>query len=148
MVKYYNFFYGYKTKSINKVSYHSFINLFESKLDILLYRIGLSKNNIQSKELIKQKHILVDNKVIKYHSFFVKVGSIIHVSLNLWGNFLCRIPLGTCNYLKWSIINYVDFSLKLFGGLFLRKPLLGEYIFKQYDQIYDKFYLKWLYWVL
>ncbi len=83
LVKYYNFFYGYKTKSINKVSYHSFINLFESKLDILLYRIGLSKNNIQSKELIKQKHILVNNKVIKYHSFFVKVGSIIHVSLNL-----------------------------------------------------------------
>ena len=148
LVRYYNFFYGYKTKLLNNIMYHSFISLFESKLVILLYRLGLSKNNIQARELIKQKQILINDKIIKFHTFFVIVGSIIRVSLNIWGSFLCRIPLGTSNYLKWSIINYVEFSVRLFGGLFFRKPLLGEYIFKQYEQIYDKFYLKWLYWVL
>ena len=148
LIRYYTFFYSYKIQLLKKNVYRSFISLFESKLDILLYRLGFTKNNLQAKILIKKKQILVNDKKIKFNSFFVSVGSLIRISLSIWGSFLWRIPLGTSGYLKWSIINYIEFSIRLFGGIFFRQPLLGEHIFKKYEKTNEKFYLKWLYWIV
>ena len=61
-------------KNKNDFIFSLFLNKLESRLDIILLRSGLSKTIFESKQLIRHSQILVNNKIIKSPSFYLKKG--------------------------------------------------------------------------
>jgi len=55
------------------------LQLLESRLDNLVYRIGLAKTRTGARQLVSHKHIVVDSKVVNIPSYLVKPGQIIGV---------------------------------------------------------------------
>ena len=57
----------------------NFLFMLESRLDNLVYRLGLATTRRQARQLVNHGHILVDGKKVNIPSFRVKVGSVISV---------------------------------------------------------------------
>ena len=51
----------------------------ESRLDNVVYRLGLAPSRRFSRQLVDHKHVLVDGKIVNIPSFRVKSGSIINL---------------------------------------------------------------------
>ena len=56
-----------------------FLKLLESRLDNLVYRLGLASTRRGARQLVNHGHILVDGKKVDIPSFRVKIGSTISV---------------------------------------------------------------------
>ena len=56
-----------------------FLKLLESRLDNLVYRLGLASTRRGARQLVNHGHILVDGRKVDIPSFRVKVGSTISV---------------------------------------------------------------------
>ena len=56
------------------------IQLLESRLDNLVYRMGLSKTRAGARQIVNHGHILVNNKKVDIASFSVKIGQTISVA--------------------------------------------------------------------
>lgn len=57
----------------------NFMILLESRLDNLVYRMGLARTRRQSRQLVNHGHILVDGKRLDIPSYRVKPGQVISV---------------------------------------------------------------------
>lgn len=60
----------------------AFIQILESRLDNLVFRIGLANTRRQARQLVNHGHILVDGKKVDIPSFLVPVGATISVHEN------------------------------------------------------------------
>ncbi len=58
----------------------AFIQILESRLDNLVYRLGLASTRRQARQLVNHGHILVDGKKVDIPSFLVPVGASISVA--------------------------------------------------------------------
>jgi len=58
---------------------HNFLCLLESRLDNVVYRMGLSRTRRGARQLVNHGHILVNGKKVDIPSFTVKPGSVIEV---------------------------------------------------------------------
>ncbi len=58
----------------------AFIQILESRLDNLVYRLGLASTRRQARQLVNHGHILVDGKKVDIPSFLVPVGSSVGVA--------------------------------------------------------------------
>jgi ribosomal protein S4 len=87
----FSLFYGYYTKKkvrvlIKKTLQKSktninlnFLNLFESRLDIVLYRAKFCKSIRTSRQLIAHNGVSVNNKKVTNHSFILKKGDLVKI---------------------------------------------------------------------
>ena len=57
----------------------NFLNLLESRLDSLVYRMGFATTRGQARQLVNHGHFLVDGKRVSIPSFSVKPGQVISV---------------------------------------------------------------------
>ena len=55
------------------------LQLLESRLDNVIYRLGLSPSRPAGRQLVSHNHFLVNNKVVNIPSFKVKPGDVIEV---------------------------------------------------------------------
>jgi small subunit ribosomal protein S4 len=55
------------------------LQLLESRLDNLVYRMGLAKTRAGARQLVSHRHIVVDGKVVNIPSYSVKPGQIVAV---------------------------------------------------------------------
>lgn len=55
------------------------LQLCESRLDNIVYRLGISKTRNLARQLVTHKHIIVNNKVVNIPSFLIKPGYTIGV---------------------------------------------------------------------
>jgi ribosomal protein S4 len=103
-----------KSKNINL----NFLNLFESRLDIVLYRAKFCGSIRTSRQLISHKSILVNNKQVNNHSYVLKKGDLITIKKkfhkliekNIANSDIWPIPP------KHLIINYKTLQL-IFGSI-------------------------------
>lgn len=51
------------------------LQLLESRLDNVLYRMGLATSRIEARQLVRHKHVLVDGGIVNIPSYRVRVGS-------------------------------------------------------------------------
>ena len=58
---------------------HNFLCLLESRLDNVVYRMGLARTRRGARQLVNHGHILVNGKKVDIPSFSVKPGSVIEV---------------------------------------------------------------------
>jgi ribosomal protein S4 len=105
-----------KNKSL-KNSNLEFMELFEKRLDVTLYRAKFSHSIRSAQQLIVHGKVLVNNKIIRSKSFILKTGDLI--SINFSDHKLIEINIGQVNIWplppKHLIINYKTMQI-IFGN--------------------------------
>ncbi|WP_379965387.1 30S ribosomal protein S4 [Ectobacillus sp. sgz5001026] len=100
----------------------NFMILLETRLDNLVYRLGLARTRRAARQLVNHGHILVDGSRLDIPSYRVKPGQTISVrekSLNLT---VVKESLEINNFVP----EYLDFNAEALSGTFTRLPERSE----------------------
>ena len=91
----------------------------ESRLDNVVYRLGIAPTRRAARQLVNHKHIVVDGKVVGIASYSVKPGQIVGVRERSKSLEVIAAALAGFNHSKYPWIEW-DESQK--AGKFLHKP--------------------------
>ena len=91
----------------------------ESRLDNVVYRLGIAPTRRAARQLVNHKHIVVDGKVVGIASYSVKPGQIVGVRERSKSLEVIAVALAGFNHSKYPWIEW-DESQK--AGKFLHKP--------------------------
>lgn len=107
-----------KASKLKGVTGDNFLFLLESRLDNIVYRMGLARTRRGARQLVNHGHILVNGKKVDIPSYTVKVGDEITLrekSLNLASvNEALEVSLNT--------VPYVSFNKDTKKGTYVRLP--------------------------
>ena len=83
------------------------LQLLESRLDNVVYRLGICPTRAAARQMVSHKHIVVDGKVVNIPSFQVKPGMVVGVrekakSLEVIANALDGFNHGKYNWIEWN----------------------------------------------
>jgi len=83
------------------------IQLLESRLDNIVYRLGIAPTRAAARQMVSHRHICVDGKVVNIPSYQVKPGQIVSVrekakSLEVIAASLQGFNHGKYNWLEWD----------------------------------------------
>jgi small subunit ribosomal protein S4 len=95
------------------------LQALESRLDNVVYRLGIAPTRAAARQLVNHKHITVDGKVVGIASFSVKPGQIVAVRERSKSLEVIADSLAGFNHSKYPWIEW-DENVK--GGKFLHKP--------------------------
>ena len=109
-------------KKSNEVTGSYFLSLLESRLDNLVYRMGLSRTRSGARQLVNHGHILVDGNKVDIPSYRVKPGQVISVKENSRSLKVIKESLETLH----TIPAYVTFDNDKFEGTYVRLPERSE----------------------
>ncbi len=81
--------------------------ILESRLDNVVYRLGIAPTRAAARQLVGHKHIIVDGDVVNIPSYRVKPGQVVGVrekskSLEVIVNSLAGTPSGKYSWLEWD----------------------------------------------
>ena len=111
-----------KAQSMKGTAGHNLLNLLESRLDNLVYRLGFASTRRQARQLVNHGHFLVDGNKVDIPSYQVKVGEVIAVRENSLEHGAIKEAVETCT----SRPAFVDFDKNKMSGTFLRLPDRSE----------------------
>jgi len=99
------------------------LTLFESRLDILLYRLNYFKNPRESRNFVKNKNIKINNKIIKILNYQLYINDIIDIKIKY------KLYLKKKIYIKlkkkriiFNFPKYLQTSYKLLKTIFILYP--------------------------
>lgn len=95
------------------------LQLLESRLDNVVYRLGLAPSRPAARQLVLHKHITVNGKVVNIPSYQVEPGDVIAVREKSKSLEVIAESLAGFNHSKYSWIEW-DEAIK--GGKFLHVP--------------------------
>lgn len=126
------FMYGVNEKQFRKifeqagkmkgVHGENFLKLLESRLDNLVYRMGLARTRKGARQLVNHGHILVDGKKVNIPSYLVKPGSVISVKEQAKNHKAMRESLEGIH----NRVEFVTFDDTKLEGTYLRYPERSE----------------------
>lgn len=114
----------------------NFLILLESRLDNLVYRLGLAATRRQSRQLVTHGHIEVDGKKVDIPSFVVKPGQKISVKESSRRISTIQDALAALVSRK----EYVTFDESTMTGEFVRLPERSEYLPEIHENLIVEFY--------
>ena len=91
----------------------------ESRLDNVVFRLGIAPTRAAARQLVSHKHITVDGKVVNIPSFSVKAGMVVGVREKSKSLEVIEAALAGYNHSKFPWIEW-DQTTK--SGKFLHKP--------------------------
>jgi len=99
------------------------LQLLESRLDNVVYRLGIANTRAAARQLVSHRHIVVNGKVVNISSYTVKPGDIVAVrekskSLEVILNALASSTRSRTSWLEWDN--------NLMTGKFLNVPERSE----------------------
>ena len=100
----------------------NFLKLLESRLDNIVYRMGLAKTRRGSRQLVNHGHILVNGKKVDIPSYCTKPGDVISVKEASKDHKAIKEDLESIN----SRVEYVTFDDKKLEGTYVRYPERSE----------------------
>ncbi len=100
----------------------NFMILLESRLDNLVYRLGLANTRQQARQLVNHGHVTVNGKKLDIASYQVKLGDVIGLREKSRNLSIVKDALDARNYLP----EYVSFDDKALEGKFVRLPERSE----------------------
>ncbi|MCD6066739.1 MAG: ribosomal protein [Bacteroidetes bacterium] len=94
------------------------LQLMESRLDNVVYRMGIAPSRSAARQLVGHKHITVNGELVNISSYSLKPGDVIGIreksrSMETIVNSLA----GASNKYSW-----LDFDAKSFSGTFIQRP--------------------------
>ena len=101
----------------------NFLKLLESRLDNVVYRMGLAPTRRAARQIVNHGHILVNGVKVNIPSFIVKPGSTISVKENSLEHPAIKASLEK-NATKPA---FVEFDSKKMSGTYLRLPDRSEF---------------------
>ena len=111
-----------KASKMEGTAGHNLLNLLESRLDNLVYRLGLAKTRRAARQVVNHGHITVNGKKVNIPSYSVKVGDVIAVKENSLEHPAIKEAVETCTHRP----QYVEFDDKKLSGKYLRLPDRSE----------------------
>ena len=103
------------------------INFLESRLDVVVYRMGFSSSILESARYIKKGFIYLNSKMILKRNYQVNSGDIINVVFkNKDKKYFYRISNN-----QNKIPSYIEVNYKKLKGIFIRKPLKKELMYPE-----------------
>lgn len=107
-----------KASKLKGVHGENFLKLLESRLDNLVYRMGLSNTRRGARQLVNHGHILVNGNKVDIPSYSCKPGDVISVKENSLDHPAIKASL-EAHVTKPA---YVEFDDKKLTGTYLRYP--------------------------
>ena len=95
------------------------LQLLESRLDNVVYRLGMAKTRAAARQLVSHKHITVDGQVVNIPSYSVKAGQIIAVREKDKSMEVITDSLAGFNHSKYAWLEWDENSK---SGKFLHRP--------------------------
>ena len=94
------------------------LQLIESRLDNVVYRLGIGKTRDQARQLVSHRHILVNGELVNIPSYLLKPGDVVSVRERSKSLQIITDSLeGTVNRYSW-----LDFDLSQMNGKFMNYP--------------------------
>ena len=100
----------------------NFMILLESRLDNLVYRLGLARTRRQARQLVNHGHILVDGRRVDIPSYSVKPGQVIGVREKSRNLEIIKEALEVNNFVP----DYLTFDAEKLEGTYTRLPERSE----------------------
>ncbi len=100
-----------------------FLQLLESRLDNVVFRLGLARTRRQARQLVSHKHIVVNGQVVNIPSYQVKPGDIITVRPKSRDLELINEALESYSVSKYK---WLETDKKSKSGKFLNMPVMEE----------------------
>ena len=109
-------------KKSDGVTGAAFLFLLESRLDNIVYRMGLSRTRSGSRQLVNHGHILVDGSKVDIPSYRVKPGQVISLKETSRNLKVVKESLETLH----TVPAYVTFDNEKLEGTYVRLPERSE----------------------
>ena len=111
-----------KAQNMKGTAGHNLLNLLESRLDNLVYRLGLAKTRRAARQVVNHGHISVNGIKVDIPSYQVKVGDVIAVRENSLEHGAIKEAVEACT----SRPAFVEFDKNKMTGTYLRLPDRSE----------------------
>jgi len=111
-----------KAGKMKGVHGENFMILLESRLDNLVYRLGLARTRRQARQLVNHGHILVDGRRVDIPSYIVKPGQTIAVREKSRNLQIIKEAVELTNYIP----EYLSFDADKLEGTYTRLPERAE----------------------
>ncbi len=99
-----------------------FMQILESRLDNLTYRMGFARTRRQARQLVNHGHILVNGKKVDIPSYLVNVGDEISVKEASKNLVIVKASLESMT----NVVAYVNVDKEKVSGKFIRLPERNE----------------------
>lgn len=121
------------------VTGENLVKLLECRLDSVVYRMGFASSRKAARQLIRHRHILIDNNITDIPSYLVTSGQVIKIkekskSLDLIHNSLKKIREGT--------YNWISIDKSTLSGTFLSIPERADIPLNANEQLIVELYSK------
>ena len=114
----------------------NFLRLLESRLDNIVYRLGLARTRAQARQLVNHGHILVDNKKVDIPSYRMQPGQTVSLKETSKG---LKI-VAEAREVQFNKVDYVTFDEAKGIGTFVRLPERNEFLPEINEQLIVEFY--------
>ncbi|MDL2292004.1 30S ribosomal protein S4 [Acholeplasma sp. OttesenSCG-928-E16] len=116
----------------------NFLILLESRLDNIVYRLGLARTRAQARQLVNHGHILVDGKKVDIPSYRLKPGQKIALREKSKDLVVVKEALEA----QYVTVEYVSYDAETGIGTFARYPERKEFLNNINEQLIVEFYSK------
>jgi len=116
------------------------LHLLESRLDNMIYRMGLSTSRSEARQLVRHKHILMDGAVVNIPSCRVTVGS--KISLSEKAREHLRITAAVESAGQKGVAEWLDVDLQSKQGTFRELPARDQMDPGIHEQLIVELYSK------
>lgn len=100
----------------------NFLRLLESRLDNIVYRMGLSRTRRGARQIVNHGHILVNGKKVDIPSYMVNPGDVISVKESSKDHKAIKEALEAIN----NTVEFVTFDKNKLEGTYVRLPERSE----------------------
>lgn len=114
----------------------NFMALLESRLDNVVYRLGLARTRRQARQLVNHGHILVDGKRVDIPSYLVQPGQTIGVREKSRNLEIIKEAVEINNYVP----DFLTFDAEKLEGTFVRLPERSELPAEVNESLVVEFY--------
>ena len=111
-----------KASKMKGTAGHNLLNLLESRLDNVVYRLGLAKTRRAARQLVNHGHITVNGVKVDIPSYQVKVGDVVAVKENSLDHPAIKEAVEAC----LNRPAYVEFDKNSMSGKLVRLPDRSE----------------------
>ena len=123
-------------KKSNEVTGTRFLVLLESRLDNIVYRMGIARTRDAARQLVNHGHILVDGKKVDIPSYTLKPGQTIALKETSKDLVIVKAALEA----KLSRAEYLAFDENTGVGTLVRTPERDEFLPEINEQLIVEFY--------
>ena len=75
-----------KAKQMSGMTGENLMRILESRLDNVIFRMGLARTRKEARQIVDHKHVLVNGKQVNIPSYLVKAGDTIEIKENKTGS--------------------------------------------------------------